>query len=329
MPGWKSAIPQLGFGTFNNFAGSPGTNEDGALTSSILAAIDAGYRHIDCAELYANEKTIGAALKAAPVARKDLFLVSKAWNNHRTPETLLAALKESLRALQTDYLDLYLIHWPVCWEADELFTPNEGSGVTLTVGELHPEREAEALREAWHGMESLVDLGLVKQIGVSNYGPRRLAQLLEGCRIRPACNQVECHPHLAQNELRAFCREQGVALVAYHPIGKPTHRKEGQPVAIQEPAIKEIAERLGGTPAQVILAWHLARGVGVIPKSCTPARRVGGHFGSSRLGEAEPHERRGTLGPRDLGGGLLMISARWTYDGGHFFLPGTTSSTSS
>lgn len=123
--------------------------------------------------MYANEKTIGEALQAVQqagkVTREQLYLVSKAWNNHRTAETCLAAVRNTLRALQTDYLDLYLIHWPVCWSSEELFTPNE-CGVTLTVGALDPAHEAEALRDAWRGMEALVDLGLVKQIGVSNYG---------------------------------------------------------------------------------------------------------------------------------------------------------------
>lgn len=281
-------MPRMGFGTFNNWSGDWKSNEDTSLLTAVNAALDAGYRHFDCAELYYNEGTIGAALEAAQVAgkvtRADLFLVSKAWNHHRTPAALRKAVEGTLKALRTDYLDLYLIHWPVCWVEDSLGDMVvTGSGdVQIPAGKTDPRGEQEALAEAWRGMEALVDAGLVRQIGVSNYGVKRLKQLLETCRIHPACNQVECHPHFAQRELREFCREKSIDLVAYHPIGKPNHRKPGEPVAIEEPSVKRIAERLGCTPCQVLLAWHLHHGVVVIPKSCTPSRIVE-NFGALKV----------------------------------------------
>jgi alcohol dehydrogenase (NADP+) len=275
-----ASIPRLGFGTFNNFEGDPSVQDDPSLSKAVEVALAAGYRHIDCAEFYHNEKAVGAALHSSGVPRAELFLVSKAWNNHRTEQSLRASVVATCQALRTDYLDLYLIHWPCCWSA-ELMREADGS---LVIGEPDSRGEAVALAEAWRGMEALVDAGLVRQIGVSNYGVGRLRRLLETCRIRPACNQVECHPHFAQTELLEYCKAEGVAFVAYHPIGKPNHRKEGQPVAIREQSILKISERLGTSPACVILAWQLRRGAVAIPKSCTPSRIVE-NFGAPQIEE--------------------------------------------
>jgi diketogulonate reductase-like aldo/keto reductase len=276
-------LPRIGFGTFNNWSGDWQNNRDDALTSAVSTAIDTGYRHFDCAELYTNEDTIGDALQKAQevgkVTRSDLFLVSKAWNHHRTPNALEAAVEKSLKALKTSYLDMYLLHWPVCWTEDSVMEKGgmlqdiDGNGVIVT-GVADPRGEDVALADAWRGMEALVDKGLVRQIGVSNFGIKRLSRILETCRIRPACNQVECHPHLAQKELREFCQKNCIDFVSYHTIGKPNHRKEGEPVAIQEPVVLGIAERLGCTPSQVVLSWHLQHDVVVIPKSITPARII-------------------------------------------------------
>jgi len=265
-----SHLPRMGFGTFTFW----GDGEE--FKRAVTAAVDAGYRHFDCAEFYENEEAVGAALEAAQqagkVTRSELFLVSKAWNHHRTPEALRRALEQTLKALRTDYLDLYLIHWPVCWTEASL--PKMVEGTTIPGGEPDPRGEAAALAEAWRGMEALVDAGLTRQIGVSNYGVKRLQQLLGSCRIHPACNQVECHPHLAQKELRSFCASKGIDLVAFHPLANPNKRKAGEPVAIREPVVERIAHRLGCTPSQVVLAWNLAHGVVVIPKSATPSRIV-------------------------------------------------------
>lgn len=273
-------VPRLGIGTFNNFKGEPFKNSDPDVRASVEKAISTGYRMIDCAEFYCNEASVGeaiaGAIAAGTVTRGQLFVVSKAWNQSRDAASLRAACERTLRALRVSYLDMYLIHWPICWtpeSAPQLVTPGTGGNpVSITVGQPDPRGEDAALAEAWRGMEALVDAGLVRQIGVSNYGVARLRKLLAGCRIRPACDQVECHPHMQQRELLAFCKEQGIDMVAYHPIGKPNFRKEGQPVAIREDAVVAAAGRAGCTPAQALLAWHISRGVGVIPKSVTPAR---------------------------------------------------------
>lgn len=275
-----SRIPPMGFGTFNNWSGNHAQNEDQAISESVTAAIRAGYRHFDCAELYGNELAIGRALAAAQVngevTRSELFLVSKAWNHRRSPESLREALVTTLKALQTEYLDLYIVHWPVCWTPEScasMVTSDQGVPV-ITRGKDDPRGEQVVLAEAWHAMEALVDEGLVRQLGVSNCGVERLQRLVDSCRIRPICNQVECHPHLAQGRLLAYCQSKGIDLVAYHPLGKPNFRKEGEPVAIADPLVLRIAGRLGCTPAQVLLAWHMSKGVVVIPKSCTPSRII-------------------------------------------------------
>eukprot|EP01065_Artemidia_motanka_P033995 TRINITY_DN4108_c2_g1_i1.p1 TRINITY_DN4108_c2_g1~~TRINITY_DN4108_c2_g1_i1.p1 ORF type:complete len:647 (+),score=233.66 TRINITY_DN4108_c2_g1_i1:78-2018(+) len=272
-------LPRLGFGTFNNFEGAPleGEGEDQVLADSVAAALKCGYKHFDCAEFYRNEVSIGRTLAKAiqdgNVTRSELFLVSKVWNNHRTAEAINQSVDATLKALQTDYLDMYLIHWPVCWEADDLVEKGKGDmKVAITVGKPDPRGEEKALAEAWAAMEGLVKAGKVRQIGVSNFGVKRLKRLAKTAKIRPACNQVECHPHLVQEDLLKYCKSQAIDMVAYHPIGKPNFRKEGQPVAIKEPVVVGIAEKKGVTPAQVIIAWHLARGVVAIPKSCTPSR---------------------------------------------------------
>lgn len=274
-------LPPMGYGTFNDWSGSPKERRDDTLGKAVKVALDAGYRHFDCAELYMNEDSVGAALEAAQragtVTREELFLVSKAWNHHRSPKAVREALERTLKALRTDYLDMYLVHWPVCWTEEscpDMCTFSEDGEANVVRGSPDPRGEEVALAETWKAMEDLVDAGLVRQIGVSNYGTKRLKNVLNVCRIRPACNQVECHPHLAQKELLALCQAEAVDLVAYHPLGKPSQRREGEAVALKEPVVVNAAQRLGCTPAQVVLAWNLQRGVVVVPKSCTPDRIV-------------------------------------------------------
>jgi len=255
------AMHQVGFGTFNNFL------EHGEVGRAVSEALKVGYRHFDCAELYSNEAEIGEALQASGIERGELFLVSKVWNHHHAPEDVLKACKRSIEALRCDYLDCYLIHWPVAWDVatvPAMLLPDNKVGV----GEV----SSVTLEETWAAMESLVQEGLVRHIGVSNFGPSAMERILKVCTIKPFCNQIELHPHFQQNAIVDQCRAHGIRVVAYHPLGKPTHRKEGEPVAIQEPIITDIAAKHGRTPAQVVLQWQLQRGVTVIPKSTTPSR---------------------------------------------------------
>jgi len=257
-------MPNVGFGTFNNF------NAPDEVGAAVTNAINAGYRHFDCAELYSNEVEIGQALTASDVKREELYIVSKAWNHHHEPAELRKACERSIAALQCDYLDCYLIHWPVNWVANTV--PEMLIGEyrdKVMVGDPSPV----SLEETWASMEDLVKDGLVRHIGLSNFGPASVDRILKVSTMAgPYCNQVELHPHLAQAKLLDHCNAHNIKVVAYHPLGKPGARKEGEPVAIQDPTITAIAAKHAKTPAQCILRWEIQRGIYVIPKSTTPSR---------------------------------------------------------
>jgi len=223
-------IPQLGFGVFQV---PPEETQ-----RTVEDALEAGYRHIDTAAAYRNEAGVGAALAATGIAREDIFVTTKLRNGDQGYESALRAFEDSRRALGLDVVDLYLIHWPC-----------PGRGETLNT---------------WRAMEELRAAGRVRAIGVSNFLPHHLAELLEAAEVRPVVNQIEVHPYHQQKELRAFNAEHGIVTEAYSPLG--------QGAVLADPVITGIAERLGRTPAQVVVRWHLQLGNVVIPKSVTPSR---------------------------------------------------------
>lgn len=256
-------MPLLGLGTWKS--------EPGELAPAIREAVGIGYRHLDCAPIYGNEAEVGEALadlfSKGGVRREELWVTSKLWNAHHLPGDVLPALKQTLRDLRLDHLDLHLMHWPVALRP----------GIGLPQGPEDFLAPAEApLSETWAAMEEAVDAGLCRHIGVSNFNPHKLRALSNGARIPPAVNQVECHPYLAQRELLDLCRAQGILLTAYSPLGSPDRparvRKDEDPVLLEAPEIQAIAGRLEVSPAQVLLAWALQRGTSVIPKSVSPAR---------------------------------------------------------
>lgn len=256
-------MPLLGLGTWKS--------EPGQVSAAVREAIRLGYRHIDCASIYGNEPEIGTAIRdaiaAGEVSRDELWITSKLWSNAHGREAVEPALRRTLQDLGLDCLDLYLIHWPVPLQP----------GVAFPAGaqDLRPPAEA-PLRATWEGMEAAVAAGLTRHIGVSNFSTTKLADLIANGRIRPEVNQVELHPLLQQPELTAFCAAQGIHLTAYSPLGsldRPSFTKAADaPVLLEDPVIAAIAAEHGCTPAQVLLAWHVQRGISTIPKSVTPAR---------------------------------------------------------
>ncbi len=255
-------LPQLGLGTWKS--------QPGEVYQAVREAIRIGYRHIDCAHIYGNEAEIGQALEEAMaegVKREELWITSKLWNDAHHPRNVKPALETTLRNLRLDYLDLYLMHWPVAHHENVTF-PRSADDL------IHPEELP--FDTTWGGMEGCVDNGLTRHIGVSNFSARKLQHLLDYGRIKPAMNQVEMHPYLQQSALLGFCMENGIHVTAYSPLGsadRPERLKvENEPVLLEDPALQTLAERHDASPAQILLAWALHRGTAVIPKSVNPQR---------------------------------------------------------
>ena len=256
-------MPILGLGTWKS--------KPGEVYEAVKAAIRLGYRHIDCARIYGNEAEIGKALtecfQEGTVTREDLWITSKLWNDSHAPELVQPGLEETLSDLQLDYLNLFLMHWPVALK--------KGAGFPLSAKKMVSLEEI-PLEATWGTMESLVDKGLCRHIGVSNFSLPKLKGLMDGAKLKPEMNQVELHPYLQQNDLLEFCRQTRIHMTAYSPLGspdRPDSLKAGdEPVLMEDPTVVEIANRHDVSPAQVLIAWAIHRGTAVIPKSVNPKR---------------------------------------------------------
>ncbi len=251
-------MPALGFGTLI---------PDPALTiSATREALDAGFRHLDCAERYGNEHEVGIALQAGlaanGIAREEIFVTTKLWNSNHRPERVEPAFLASLDRLRLNYLDLYLIHTPFAFQPGENQDPRDENGNVIY-------DRGVTLLDTWKAMENLVDHGKCRAIGLSDITLEALLPVYESARIKPAVVQVESHPYLPETELLDFCKQKGIVFLAFAPLGHGI-----KPGLLEDPVISAIAARVGKTPAQVLLAWAVQRGTALLttPRSAARAR---------------------------------------------------------
>lgn len=251
-----SYIPALGFGTL-----IPGAAETINATKD---AMKAGFRHFDCAERYRNEREVGeafhAGLAAENITREDIFVTTKLWNSNHRPERVEPAFTASLNRLGLEYLDLYLIHTPFAFQPGDEQDPRDENGYVIYDNGV-------TLLDTWEAMESLVDDGKCRAIGLSDITLERLLPIYESARIKPAVVQVESHPYLPETELLEFCKQNGIMLLAFAPLGHGM-----RPGLLDDSVVTAIAARIGKTPAQVLLAWAIQRGTAVLTTPKTFAR---------------------------------------------------------
>ena len=253
-------MPAIGLGTWKS--------EKGKVGEAVKIALNNGYRHIDCAATYGNEAEIGSAFTAVfsegKIKREEVWVTSKLWNDSHRKEHVIPALKQTLKDLQLDYLDLYLIHWPVAFKHGVGFPQSDDDYLSL---------EEVPILETWNEMIEAKRQGLVKHIGVSNFSIKKLKDLMAQSNEAPEMNQVELHPFLQQHELLEFCKENNIHATAYSPLGSGDRsaqmKAENEPSLLEEPTIVEVAKKHNASPAQVLIKWAVARGTAVIPKSTT------------------------------------------------------------
>lgn len=249
-----ASMPLVGLGTWKSDTGEVGR--------AVEFALEAGYRHIDCAAAYLNESEVGESLsnvfKQGQLKREDVFVTSKLWNMAHKAEDVRPRCEATLRDLKLDYLDLYLMHWGTATSESQREVDENG---VLRLQNI-------PVRETWEAMQELVQAGLVKSIGVANFTVAMLIDLLTYAKLKPAMNQVELHPYLQQRRLVEFCQYRNIAVTAYSPLGSPGNfALSGAPLLREDLVIKNIGEAHGKTPAQVLIRWAIERNTVAIPKS--------------------------------------------------------------
>jgi diketogulonate reductase-like aldo/keto reductase len=260
-------IPAVGFGTFAN------EGSKGETYAAVTHALKGGYRHLDCAWFYQNEEEVGDAvrdfLKQNPsVKRSDIFICTKVWQHLHEPEEVHWSFNSSLEKLKMDYVDLFLVHWPIAAESDANHMPKLGAdGKYIIKKDLTENPEP-----TWRAMEEIYKSGKARAIGVSNWTIAGLEKLGKFAEVKPAVNQIEVHPFLPNTELVEYCLKNNVMVAAYSPLGSQNQVPTTGEKVRTNPTLNKVADRSGNTLAQVLLAWGLQRGYVVLPKSSTPAR---------------------------------------------------------
>lgn len=267
-------VDAIGLGTWKS--------EKGKVEEAVYTALKTGYTHIDCARIYGNETEVGRGIKKAlregVLKREDLFVTSKLWNNAHQKGDVMPALQQSLNDLNLDYLDLYLIHWPVAFKSGlEGFPQNDEDYISL--GEV-------PIIETWNAMIDAKNQGIVKHLGVSNFSQKKLEDLMKQTDLAPEMNQVELHPLLQQDKLLNYCHKNNIHLTAYSPLGSGDRisemKADDEPNMLENETIKSISIKHRCTSAQVLIAFHLHRDTAVIPKS-TNAGRIKENFESAKI----------------------------------------------
>mgnify|MGYP000103134179 CR=1 FL=1 len=302
-------VDAIGLGTWKS--------EPGEVYNAVREAIKAGYRHIDCAWIYDNEAEIGQAFQdafeAGDVTREELFVTSKLWNSFHAADDVEPAIQESLKALKLDYLDLYLIHWPIAHKPGVKFSPDNTGFAPI---------EDYPIADTWKAMEALVEKGLTKHIGVSNFNIPKLQDLINKCSIVPEMNQVESHPLLAQNELFKFCSENEILYTAYSPLGSRDRAEAikgaDEPDMFENDTLKRIASSHNVHPAQILIKWAEGRGTAVIPKSVNP-KRLKANLASAEIQLTE--EEMDAINALDTGYRFLD-GKFWEREGGYYTAEG-------
>jgi len=261
-------LPFVGLGTWKL--------DRAIVAATVVEAVRCGYRHFDCACDYGNEAEVGAGLRSAMEAglcqREELWITSKLWNTYHRPENVRPALERSLCDLGLAYLDLYLIHFPIAMKFvpfDNRYPPEWFFDPHAAEPRMEP--DPVPIRETWEAMQQVADAGLVRNIGVSNFGCSLLRDLLSYARVRPAVLQVELHPYLTQEKLLRFCRDEGIAVTGFSPLGALSYFSLGMATpdesVLATDSVREIAVRHGRTPAQIVLRWGVQRGTAIVPKT--------------------------------------------------------------
>src|SRR5580698_3196075 len=277
----SGAIPALGFGTL--------IPDPVATRTATKAALEAGFRQLDAAERYRNEKEVGEAMQevftAGKIKREDVFIATKLWNNNHRPERVKPAFEASLKKLQLDYVDLYLTHTPFAFQPGDEQDPRDASGNVIY-------DKGVTLLDTWRSLENLVDEGQCKAIGLSDVSLEQTKEIFDAARIKPAVVHVESHPYLPEWDLVNYCKANGIVFQAFAALGHSS-----KPNLLEDPVVTAIASRVNKTPAQVLLAWAIQRGTALLTTSKTPSR-INENFDVSAIPEDAVREITEGIKPR-------------------------------